>query len=154
MSTELNLQHMARQLAIESNHSFWHLSENDVSEQQKRELLSAALASVYLWTEAGHNENKYLAYMAAARAFAINDVGPLAKEYACKAYAYFKDSDQPWIRAFSNAILSHALLLTGQTDLADTYYQEAMRLAPTLSEQERMIFSATLSRIPNPAHAA
>ncbi|WP_119396059.1 hypothetical protein [Salinibius halmophilus] len=154
MSTELDLQRMARELAIESNHSFWQLAENDITDQQKRDLLSSALASVYLWTEAGNEENKYLAYMAAARAFAINEVSSLAKEYACKAYAYFKDSDQLWIRAFSNAILSHALLLTGQSEMAETYYQEAVQLSLSLSEQEKIIFSSTLAKIPNPAVAA
>lgn len=154
MQAEINKQEAAIELAIESNHSFWQLAETDVNDQQKRELLSSALASVYLWTQAGNDENKYLSYMAAARAFAINDAGPLAKDYASKAYAYFSKSEQAWAKAFSAAILSHALQLVGKEDLAATYYQESIDLSARLSEQERQIFASTFDRIPRPANAA
>lgn len=63
---------------------------------------------------------------------------------------FFQNSDQQWIRAFTNAILSHAYFINDQLDLASKYYLEAKNIGDNLGVEDKEIFDATFRLIPNP----
>lgn len=131
-----------------SGESFWQQAISAESTAAQRALLTNAMAAAYHWQAEKDETLQYLAYLAVAQAFAYNHIDSLAKEYACKAHAYFKHSDQAWIRAMSHAVLSHALMLSGQQKDALAYQQEAKSIVTTLAPDTQALFSQTLARLP------
>jgi len=141
---------LGRYFAIECNNNFWQLSEQENNKEQKKQILTNAFASLYHWDIVGNDENRHLAYLAVARALTINSIAPLATDYATQAYDYFKPGKEKWIRAFTAAILSHALLISGEVNKATEYYSEASSIADQLDPEDRDIFDATFQLIPDP----
>ncbi len=148
--TEQEINNLGRYFAIEANNEFWRLSEKELSSDEKRDILGSAFTSLYHWKQVGNDENKYLAYLALARALTINNISELAVDYATEAYEFFLNTDQQWISAFTHAILSHAFLISGISEKAVTHYNEARKIAELLEPEDKQIFDATFNLIPQP----
>lgn len=148
--TEQEINKLGRYFAITTNNEFWRLSEKELSTTEKRDILSSAFTSLYHWEQVGNDENKYLAYLALARALTINNISELSIEYATEAYEFFLNTDQQWISAFTHAILSHAFLISGVSDKAVTHYNEARNIGELLEPEDKQIFDATFILIPQP----
>ena len=138
-----------RFFAIESNNEFWSLSEGDLGDGDKQQLLALAFSSLYHWSRVGTEDNVQLANMAIARAFCINEL-PIALQYAEIAYEHFNGKGEDWIQAFTNAILSHALLIVGENVRSRDLYKTAIEFQSKLTEGDRKVFDATFSLIPVP----
>ncbi|OOF08873.1 hypothetical protein BZG82_10150 [Salinivibrio sp. PR5] len=138
-----------RYFAIESNNEFWSLSESDLSQEEKKKLLIVAFSSLYHWSEVGTQENIELANLAIARALCIND-SPLCIQFAKAAFSYFDGQGANWIQAFTNAVLSHSLLITGERAQAIEFYEKSLSYQLKLSEGDNKVFDATFKTIPDP----
>ena len=138
-----------RFFAIESNNEFWSLSEGDLDDVDKQQLLALAFTSLYHWARVGTEDNVQLANMAIARAFCISEL-PIGLQYAEIAYEHFNDKGEDWIQAFTNAILSHALLIVGEDNRSRVLYETAIEFQSKLIEGDRKVFDATFSLIPVP----
>ncbi len=138
-----------RFFAIDSNNEFWSLSEGDLSEADKQQLLALAFSSHYHWARVGTEDNVQLANMAIARAFCITEL-PIGLQYAESAYEYFNGKGEDWIQAFTNAILSHALLIVGEDLRSVELYKTAIEFQSKLTEGDRKVFDATFKLIPVP----
>ncbi|ODP99537.1 hypothetical protein [Salinivibrio sp. SS2] len=138
-----------RYFAIESNNEFWSLSESDLSQEEKKKLLNVAFSSLYHWSEVGTQENIELANLAIARALCIND-SPLCIQFAKTAFSYFDGQGANWIQAFTNAVLSHSLLITGERAQAIEFYEKSLSYQLKLSEGDNKVFDATFKTIPDP----
>ena len=148
--TEQEINNLGRYFAITTNNEFWRLSEKELSADEKKEILGSAFTSLYHWKQVGSDENKYLAYLALARALTINDISELAVDYATEAYEFFLNTDQQWISAFTHAILSHAFLISGISEKAVTHYNEARNIGELLEPEDKQVFDATFNLIPQP----
>ena len=138
-----------RYFAIESNNEFWSLSEGDLSDADKQQLLALAFTSLYHWARIGTEDNVQLANMAIARAFCISE-SAISLQYAEIAYEHFNGKGADWIQAFTNAILSHALLIVGEDARAKELYNNAIEFQSKLSDGDRKVFDATFNLIPVP----
>jgi len=147
--TSEDISRLSRYFAATSNDEFWDISEKPLNPEDKQRVLITAFASLYHWEQVGTPENIHLALLSVARALALNDLTP-SLEYAQKAYDHFHESGADWIQAFTNAILSHSLLITGDTEQAYEHYQQALHYQAKLSEADRKIFDATFDTIPVP----
>ncbi len=151
--SEQEIQNLGKYFAITSNNDFWRLSEKELSKEEQSEILKSAFTSLYHWEQVGNDDNKYLAYLAVARALTLNNVPDLALDYATQTYQFFEKTDQQWISAFINAILSHALFINGDMDKAAHYYQQAQNIGNALEPEDKEIFVATFTLIPEPANS-
>ena len=147
---KLEIKNLLRYFAITANNGFWKLSEKELEKEEKSKILMMSFASLYHWNEVGNEENKYLAYLAVARALTINNSADLALDYATSAFEFFKDTKQDWIKAFTHAIISNALLLKGDIHKAATHYGMAKDIGDRLEPDDKEIFIATFSLIPKP----
>lgn len=138
-----------RFFAIESNNEFWSLSEGDLGDGDKQQLLALAFTSLYHWVRVGTEDNVQLANMAIARAFCINEL-PIGLQYAEIAYEHFNGKGEDWIQAFTNVILSHALHIVGEDVRSGELYETAIEFQSKLTEGDRKVFDATFSLIPVP----
>ena len=138
-----------RYFAIESNNEFWSLSEGDLSDADKQQLLALAFTSLYHWARVGTEDNVQLANMAIARAFCIHESSS-SLQYAEIAYEHFNGKGADWIQAFTNAILSHALLIVGEDARAKELYNNAIEFQSKLADGDRKVFDATFNLIPVP----
>jgi len=138
-----------RYFAIECNNQFWSLSERELKPDEKHEILAVAFTSLYHWSQVGTDENINLAYLGVARALCINESSQ-SLEYAQRAHSYFDGESADWIQAFTNVVLSHALLNAGKKAESVEYYEKAVSLQSKLSEGDRKVFDATFTRIPVP----
>ena len=138
-----------RFFAVESNNEFWTLSEKDLGVGDKQELLALAFTSLYHWARVGTEDNVQLANLAVARALCINNL-PLGLQYAEFAYDHFNGKGEDWIQAFTNAILSHALLMVGEDVRSRETYEAAIEFQSKLEEGDRKVFDATFCLIPVP----
>lgn len=138
-----------RHCAIRCNNEFWDMSERETSPEEKQQLLTLAHASLFHWQEAGTEENIQLANLAVARAYCVCESAHCI-HYATQAYHYFNDSGENWVQALTNAVLSHALTMSGDHKQASHHYEQADHLKLSLSEGDRKVFDATFSRIPVP----
>lgn len=144
------ISRLGRYFAISTNNEFWQLSEKELTSGEKKEVLTSAYTSLYHWQQVGTEDNKYLAFMAVARALTINHIADLAVDYAQQAFDFFRQSDEKWITAFTHAILSHALLIHGDSDKAALLYQQAKNIGNELQPEDKEIFDATFKLIPAP----
>ncbi|SJL83421.1 hypothetical protein [Vibrio palustris] len=138
-----------RYFAIESNNEFWSLSESDLNEEEKHRLMVTAFSSLYHWKEVGTQENVELANLAVARSLCVNQ-SPLSVSFAQTAYHYFDKSGADWIQAFTNAVLSHALLIVGEKAQSIELYEKALSIQSDLSEGDKQVFDATFNTMPDP----
>ena len=138
-----------RFFAIESNNEFWSLSEEVLGDGDKQQLLALAFTSLYHWARVGTEDNVQLANIAIARAFCISEL-PTCLQYAETAYEHFNGKGEDWIQAFTNAILSHALLTVGENVRSRDLYKTAIEFQSKLTEGDRKVFDATFSLIPVP----
>lgn len=150
MPSEEDLQKSGKYFAIEANNAFWKISETDLDGEGKKETLKLAFTSLYHWEMVGNEENKYLAYTAVARALTINNLSDIALSYAKEAHEFFQSTEESWIKAFTNAILSHALLIAGEADASAKHYKIASEIGISLPEGDKEVFDATFNRIPKP----
>ena len=138
-----------KHFASKCNNEFWSLSERELESSALPKLLSLSFASLYHWSEVGTEENVQLANLAVARALCLND-SLRCVYFAQAAYNYFDENGADWIQAFTNAVLSHALLISKNRDKAIELYEKALRHQLKLSDGDRGIFDATFKLIPDP----
>jgi len=146
------ISRLNRYFAATSNDEFWELSEKSLNPEDKQKILITAFTSLYHWEQVGTQKNIHLAMLSVARALALNDL-TLSLEYAQRTYDHFHENGADWIQAFTNAILSHSLLIAGDVEQAYEYYQQTLHYQAKLSEGDRKIFDATFDTIPVPKSA-
>ncbi|WP_394253174.1 hypothetical protein [Vibrio profundi] len=140
---------LSRYFAIESNNEFWSLSESELNQEQKQRLLTVSFSSLYHWSEVGTKENVELANLAVARALCVNK-SSLSVQFAEMAFTHFDGSGADWIQAFTNAVLSHALLIAGNKAQSIEFYEKAIGYQSNLSEGDKKVFDSTFNTIPDP----
>lgn len=145
--TQDDIDRLNRYFAIEGNNEFWALSEQQTNKADKQRLLTVAFTSLYHWSAVGTADNIQLANLAVARALCINN-SKLSLEFAQASFNHFDQHGAEWVQAFTNAILSHALLINDQ---AAEYYQQAIKIQATLAEEDRKVFNATFNTVPIPS---
>lgn len=143
------ISRLSRYFAIESNNEFWSLSESELTQEEKQRVLTVAFSSLYHWTEVGTQENIELANLAVARALCVNN-SSLSVQFAQTAFSYFDGDGADWVQAFTNAVLSHALLTLGDQAQSVKYYEKAISYQEILSDEDRKIFDSTFKTIPDP----
>jgi hypothetical protein len=144
-----DLSNFHRYFAIQCNNDFWSLSEADLSQDDKQNILTIAHASLFHWREAGTEENIQLANLAVARAYCVNK-SYNSVLYAKQAFDYFDGHGEAWVQAFTNAVLSHSFHIAGDFEQSKLLYERAVSLQSQLSEGDRKVFDATFNRIPDP----
>ncbi|WP_233263715.1 hypothetical protein [Vibrio mimicus] len=127
------ISRLNRYFAIESNNEFWSLSESELTQEEMQRLLTVSFSSLYHWSEVGTKENVELANLAVARALCINH-SPLSVQFAQMAFSYFDGHGADWVQAFTNAVLSHALLIVGDKAQSIEFYEKAITYQSILSE--------------------
>ncbi|PSU33538.1 hypothetical protein [Photobacterium lutimaris] len=145
--TQEDIERLGRYFAIEHNNKFWSLSEVAEEKGDQLQLLEYAFGSLSHWKQVGTQDNIELANLAVARALAVNH-SALSVEYAQLAYDHFDGKGANWIQAFTNAVLSHALLICGKNDQAALLYQQAESFRGKLDEGDLSVFDATFQTIP------
>ncbi len=143
------ISRLNRYFAIESNNEFWSLSESELSQEEMQRLLALSFSSLYHWSEVGTKDNVELANLAVARALCVNN-SALSVQFAQMAFSYFDGHGADWIQAFTNAVLSHALLIVGDKAQSTEFYEKAISYQLSLSEGDKKVFDSTFKTIPDP----
>ena len=142
-----------RRFASDANNRAWALAEQaTLTPDEQAELLTAAHASAYHWSQIGSHIEKAQAALLLGQVHARLGHGELAMCFASAAYDVLTaPGAEPWQTVFAHAILAHAAAVCGQTERHARHYSEARTLADRLSDPEdRQIFMATFDRIPAP----
>ncbi|EGU18055.1 hypothetical protein SX4_1103 [Vibrio mimicus SX-4] len=66
------------------------------------------------------------------------------------AFSYFDGHGADWVQAFTNAVLSHALLIVGDKAQSIEFYEKAITYQSILSEGDKTVFDSTFNKIPDP----
>jgi len=144
-----SLEEAQRSLAVLSNNEAWRLLGRSlrVVEDDSR-MLSAAIASDYLWNLVGTAANRQRGAWLLARVHAeLGDAaGAMRHAEACAALTETHANDMaPFDFAYACEALARAFRLAGDTDAADRHLAEAERLGnEILDEEDRDIFFADL----------
>ena len=143
------ISRLNRYFAVESNNEFWSLSESELTQEEMQRLLTVSFSSLYHWSEVGTKDNVELAKLSVARALCINN-SPLSVQFAQMAFTYFDGHGADWIQAFTNAVLSHALLIVGDQTQSAELYEKAISYQLKLSDGDKKVFDSTFKTIPDP----
>ena len=142
-----------RRFAVESNNRAWQLSEAEArSSAEDQEMLEAAHAAAYHWRKVGTAVHAARADMLLAHVHALLGHGAIAMPYAQASFASVTSRESPdWELAFAHAVLANAAFAAADAPLHAHHYALAQKIGSGLANAEdRTIFEATFSRIPDP----
>jgi hypothetical protein len=119
-------------------------------------MLSAAYAAAFHWSKVGKPINDMRADLLLAHVHALVGKGAEALSYAKNCLIFCeKNACEDWDLAFAHAEVAHAAAVIGDAELHAEHYATAKELGGSLKEAEdRKIFAAEFSRIPNSVYAA
>ena len=141
-----------RYFASVTNNRAWELSTQIRTNDEDREMLTAAHTSAYHWSSAGSELNRMRATMLLATVHAALGLGPSAYCYAEEMYNFFTANDCPdWELAFAHAIFAHACFADSNLESFRLSYKAAEEmLADIKDEEDRNIVLKTFNLIPKP----
>lgn len=150
--TDTDAKSWQRYFAIECNNRAWDLAAKSRTPAEDVEMLNAAHASCFHWSEVGTELHSMRAKMLLARAHTLVGNGVLAVRLALEMREYFSSHDAPaWEMAFAHAIYAHAAQVVGDLENHRTAYQNAVQvLSKVTSEEERVLIRETLDLVPVP----
>ena len=142
-----------RWFGIECNNRAWRLAESPSrTPEETEEMLHAAHAAAWHWSQVGTPLNAARARMLPGHAHALAGCGTLALDYATSGLAYFTAHESPdWEVAFAHAVMASAALASGERPLHAHHHGEAARLGNAIEDaDDREIFMRTFRQIPAP----
>jgi hypothetical protein len=141
-----------RRFAAAGNNRAWELSVKTRSSAEDQEMLNAAHASAWHWTQVGTELNRMRAFMLLAEVHALLGFGQSALAYADEMRTYFLGIQSPdWEMAFVHVVHAHAASAAGETDKHRTSYRLAVAALEAISRaEERGAVASTLSHVPRP----
>jgi len=151
--TDEHVMQWHRWFAVECNNAAWALAEQEQrTEDEDRQMLASAYASVFHWSKVGTPENAAHGDLLLGQVHALLGHGQLALQHAERSFAWIMGNARPdWERAFAHAILAHAAARAGRADLHSTHHRHAQAVGETLDPEDRAIFEASFRLIPSPA---
>lgn len=150
--TEDQLRTWHRRFAVEANNRAWTLCEkSDLTSEERSELLDAAHAAAHHWQKIGTEALVAQAHLLLGRVHALLGHGPLAMKFATAAFDSITSRDcETWEAAFAHAILADAAATSGDTRVHAKRYAAAKALGEQLESEEKDLFLATFTLIPEP----
>ena len=122
---------------MEANNRAWALAAERRTPDQDNEMLSAAEAALFHWSEVGTELHISRAKLLVAEAHALTGHGTTALAYAEEVSTYFEDVDAPdWEAAYVDTILAHAAKVAGDDKLYAETYPRAQALIEAISDPE------------------
>jgi N-acetylglutamate synthase-like GNAT family acetyltransferase len=141
-----------RQHAMKCNNRAWELSTSQRTPVENREMLDAAHAAMWHWTQIGTELHRMRATMLLAEVHASLGLGKTALVYADEMRAYFVENGAPdWELAFTHAVYAHATHAAGKlNEHRMAYAQAAAALEAVKGEEDRAIVEKTFAQVPRP----
>ena len=150
--TETDAQRWHERFAMTCNNRAWELAVQHRTASQDREMLDAAHASAWHWSQIGTELNRMRATMLLAEVHALLDMGLSALALAEEMCSYFVAHECPdWELAFAHAIHAHAAHAVGRlAEYREAYGKAAAALHAISGEGDRKIVAQTFDQIPPP----
>ena len=141
-----------RKFATACNNRAWELSVQDRGPAEDREMLNAAHASAWHWSQVGNELNRMRATMLLAEVHALLGFAQSALAYAAEMREYFLRVGAPeWETAFVHVIHAHSAAAAGAREQHISSYELATAaLAAIQDEEERSIVAKTFGHVPAP----
>jgi len=141
-----------RRFAAGGNNRAWDLSVQTRSSAEDQEMLNAAHASAWHWTQVGTELNRMRAVMLLAEVHSLLGFGRSALAYAEEMRTYLLGISSPdWEVAFVHVVHAHAASAAGETEKHRASYGLAVAALEAISsEKERGIVASTFSHVPRP----
>ena len=150
MSDDLDRFH--RGCAAICNNRAWELSLLEASPARDEEMLQAAYASAWHWSQIGNELHWARAAVLLAEVHALLGHGEQAWVYAERVRSFFAQVQAPdWEAALVLAIHAHAAFASGRAEEHRASYERAtIALQAIADEEERRIVSRTFAIVPKP----
>lgn len=149
-----------RHFAVKCNNTAWDLaSQDNLTDDAADDLLNAAFAAAYHWSQVGEPVNAARADVTLAHAHAVlahryggEGFAPRALFYARRSLNYFNTNPgEDWDMAFAHAEVAYAAAASGDAYLHKYHYQQADRMGKAILEKgDRTAFLNVLKKIPRP----
>ena len=153
MPTDADVTSWHRYFAMDCNNGAWQLTEKDRTPAEDMQMLDAAHAASFHWSQIGTELHRMRAKMLLARVHTLVGNGVVAVALATEVRAYLSAHDAPaWEMALAHAIYAHAVHQAGDTEGHRAAYEDALRaLSAVTSEEDRTLVRQTLERVPKPS---
>jgi len=140
-----------RKLAAACNRA-WELSVPDRGPAEDREMLNAAHASAWRWSQVGSELNRMRATMLLAEVHALLCFAQSAPAYATEMREYFLRIGAPeWETAFVHVIHAHSPAAAGAREQLISSYELATAAPAAIQDEEkRSIVAKTFGHVPAP----
>jgi hypothetical protein len=148
---EAELRTWHRRFAVECNNRAWELTAlTSRTEDQNAEMLHAAYAAAFHWSQVGTPINLARADMLLAHVLSVLGQTGLALSYARRCLDFCEHNDcEDWDRAFAHAEMAHAAAAAGDEELHREHYRTAEKLGQAIEDAEdRKVFATEFARIP------
>ena len=148
-----DLEKWHRWFAVECNNTAWDLAERTTrSEAENAQLLDAAHAAAFHWTQSGTELNVARARLLLAQAHALVGHGAIAVQYARESRVFLLAHDGPgWEVALVHVVSAHAAAVAGQNDDHRTFYQKAVASIEAIAgDAEKEVVMASFVHVPEP----
>lgn len=141
-----------KRFAASCNNRAWDLATQARTKAQDGEMLDAAHASAWHWSQVGTELNRMRAQMLVAEVHALLGMGPTAYMLAEEMRAYFLAHETPdWEIAFTHAIHAHAAYAAKRPEEHRRSHAAAVAALEAVADAEdRQIVERTFSQIPPP----
>jgi hypothetical protein len=141
-----------RKFGAMGNNRAWALSVSSRSDAEDQEMLSAAHASAWHWSQVGTELNRMRAVTLLAEVHALRGFGRSAWAYAEQVQEYFlRVGAEPWETALVHVVHAHAASVAGEIAAHRRSYELAAVAVPAIAnEEERSIVASTFSHVPKP----
>jgi hypothetical protein len=141
-----------RRFAMSCNNRAWDLAAAPRAAAEEREMLDAAHASAWHWSQVGTEQNRMRATMLLAEVHALAGHGTPAMAYAREMRSYFLGRDTPdWELAFTHAIYAHAAHVAGDAEEHRAAYRMAVEALNAIADAaDRAIVARTFELVPAP----
>jgi tetratricopeptide (TPR) repeat protein len=147
---KLTLEEAQLTFAKQTNHRVWDLLEKENrSSEEAEEMLLAAYASLYHWSNAGTAVNLQRGYWLLTKVIIAVENTQAALEMALKCQQIteeFPQEMQDFDQAYAQELLARVYAMNGQVDLAQKHYQKAQKLGNQIQDsQDQEIFLGDLN---------
>ena len=141
-----------QRFAASCNNLAWDLATQARSKAQDREMLDAAHASAWHWSQIGTELHRMRAQLLVAEVHALLGMGPSAYVLADEAREYFLSRETPdWEVALTHAVHAHAAYAAKRPEEHRRAHASATAAIEALADPEdRQIIEKTFSQVPPP----
>ena len=155
--TQETIDQMHNWFAVECNNRAWGLaSAESRGVEEGREMLFAAYASAYHWSQVGAPVNMARADVMLAHVHSVLGEGVQALQCARRSLTFFVDNNvgADWDVAFAHLEMAFAASVLGDTELHASHYAEAKQRGDAIQDAEdRKVFLDEFAKIPAPVSA-